>query len=507
MATWQRVACFSLSVLVLAVPQSLAQQKAGGNKSQKAPAISSPAAKTEAASQSTKLQTVWKEKLESGQTLLLKGDADAAEARLQEALAIAEKGADKRATIATLNALSECLEGRDKFADAEPLRKRALALSEQAFGGSSAEYAEQVAGYAGYLARKGEVGEARAQTERALSIAGKATGDSSLAKAQCSIANARTLVSERTYGLADDALSSALQLRESKHGPNALVVLLTCKEYADLLEQLDRKAEARKLRDRITLATVTAGASATASVASPGKANAGKDKFFALVEEAKKAADKNDSENAMANWKLAVKEAESAKRNDRLAYALLHLGDQFNAKQNNDEAEVLFKRALDLREQSPSKESLGMARNLVRLANSYTRKKNYTSAERMLNRALECEEKSGATAALKAQTMQALLASCMLTRNLSRAEQVCKALIALSESNPGPMSTMKRAMATSMLAGVYMQTGRMNEGMQMMKGSSSAMTPASTQDYGNAMKAEFTTVEKEVDQSEESVLQ
>lgn len=464
-----------------------------------------PAAKEAHATPSPSKNTseTWNKQIESGRTAVLRNDIEKARKDFQSALTNAESLKNDKAIVECLQAQAELLESQDNLADALPIRQRAAQLAEKSYGPQSPKFAEQLGGLASYYARKGENANAWSNNERAMDILGKTGGGGTnpLEMATCSLATGRIQVTERSFGLADDSFKKALDLRESKLGANAPLVLLTCKEYAALLDQLDRKEEAKKLTERITLANATA----TASSATPTRTTTAApttDKFLTYIAEAKKAYAAKDVDTCKANWKLAVEAAEKDK-GPRLAYALVHLSDLYMMAKQTAESEALLKRAIKVREESNSTQTLGMCRNLARLGTIHLMNKNYQDAARVLEQASDIEEKLAPSPSLQAQTLQSYSSVLMLTKNFGKAEQVCKRLISLSEKLPGTIGASKKQIATSLLGGIYMQSGRMNEGMQIMKQMSSSAVNQSPTEIVKAATDEFNNIEKEYDESEE----
>ncbi len=485
---------YSLENCLPANAQSNPPKKPAAPQSNNAPRSSAPAS-------AAKPGELWGKLIDSGRSQALKNDNEKAQKELQAALANAESLKDDKAIVACLQAQAELMESQDRLEEALPLREKAAKLAEKAFGAQSPKFAEQLGGLASYYARKGENGKAWSNNERAMEILGKTGGGGTnpLEMATCSLATGRTQVTERSFGLADDSFKKALELRESKLGPNAPLVLLTCREYAGLLEQLDRKDEAKKLLERITLANATATASSASTQSTP--ANPTKDKFLTYIAEAKKAYAAKNVEDAKANWKLAVEAAEKDK-GSRLAYALVHLADLYMWAKQTSESEALLKRAIQVREESKSTQTLGMSRNLARLSIIYLMNKNYQEAERVLGQAVEIEQQLSPSNSLQAHTLQSYASTLMLTRNMGKAEQVCKRLIAIAEKIPGASGTSKKQIATSLLGGIYMQSGRMNEGMRIMQEVGQAAQPSMT-DLVKANTEEYEATEKEYDESEE----
>ncbi len=284
--------------------------------------------------------------------------------------------------------------------------------------------------------------------------------------------------------------------------------------YADLLKQLGRKDEAKKLQDRITLAKAEAPSLGASTGGTPGgntaaapkevKADKGKPALAKLVSEAKDPSNTGDKVKAITCWKAVVQEAEKSEAKDgRLPYALVHLGDAYRMQGSDEEAVALYKRAMEIREKEGATKSLGMVRNITRLANMELQKKNSVEASRLFIRALDLEDQQNAPDAIVAATLQNMITTCTSVQDNAHAEQAAKRLIPLAEKIGGATGNMQKRMAVTMLGVIYMKSGRMNEGMQLMR-SMSNMPKPNKEDFADTMKHTFTADEAIYDKSEEA---
>lgn len=339
----------------------------------------------------------------------------------------------------------------------------------------------------------GMVGDAHTFIDQALQEA----GSDPLKQADCYEMLGRTQVTENVLGLADESYKKALELRESKLGPKHALVLQTCKEYAGLLEKLDRKDEARKLLDRVAMAAATAKVESAPKVA--GKAHGAFDQF---VQAARQAESKSDIDGALANWKLAAQEAEKSGSKERLTYALVHVGDAYSAKKDPEQAAVNFQKALSIR-QSASAGGLGMARNLQRLATFHMSKRNYSEAQRYLEQALTVEDATTGGDSIRGSTLQSLASIAMMNNQNGKAEEYCKRLLEVADKTSGPISDQQKMSARGVLMGIYFKTGRMQEGMRLRDQMTSSMSSATAPDQIKKMQALYTAAEKEIDDAEE----
>lgn len=443
----------------------------------------------------------WEGLLKSAIQFEIEGRDQEAKSKYSEALDSAKESNDNKGKIACLTALADYLDSHGDKEEQAGLRKEALCLAESQFGKQSPQYAEQLAKTALYLAGKGESGNARDNVEQATEILAKNENKFPSEMAACYLATARRQIAEGTYGLADDSYQKALALQDSLPNSSASALRI-CKDYSVLLEQLGRKAEAAKLKERLSQARIAASikSASTAGSAVPGAKNT----VTAAIESALAADKSADKEQSRTLWKLAVQEAEKKPGADNLlAFALVHLGDGFLAEKQISEALLVYKRALELREKSGDNSSLGLARNLKRIASCYAMQGKQSDATPLLKRALEIEQKNGASENLIAVTLQSLISSTMSSKDTKGAEEAATQLLAVSAKQSGAGAAMSKRMATGMLGGIYIQTGRMNEGMRLMKElSGSASQQQSAAEITKEYQATYNENERMVDQSE-----
>lgn len=488
------------SVLALSLFMSLSPFGAA-NPSSAAPkkAVKQTKAKKPAASEIS---------LENGRKALLDSKFAQAEASFRKALAESEKEKNSKNNLDSMAMLCESLEAQRRLGDSLPLRNKALALALKKYGAESGPYVKQLAGMSCYYTKKGSNAKAWEYIEKGNAAIAKAGGSHAnpLAASYLALATGRIQALEGSRGLADMSYKKALGLRESKLKQNSMPVLLLCKEYAKLLTEMERVDEAKKFEERLTVASaVDSGASEDTST--PDKVTDVKNSAFGkLLVEAKKAEVQKDNDKALALWKKAAQISEKSGKKGRLAYVLFKMGDSYSMKQQKDKAKALYKRSATIRESINAKDTIGMARVLTRLANYEIVDKNYQEAKRLLNRALEIEAQKKASDIMVETTLRSLSSVCMMTKDFSKGQEVCRRLLSLAERDNSPAAPMKKAMTTSMLAGMYMQSGRTQEGLSMMKSVSGQMTPQATKEYAKANQELYRLVEKEADRAEEKRL-
>jgi tetratricopeptide (TPR) repeat protein len=464
----------------------------------------------------------WQTLIRAGDAALTGGNFEEAKTKYEEALASAEKLKDDKAVITCLTALSNCVATQDnQTADEQPLRERALELAKKTYGATTPQYASALAELADLKARQGDISTASDDTDRALAILGQSEEKYPLEMATCYQALANRQMSEGTPALADDSFKKALSLRTANLAANDPALLDTCKRYTKVLKQLGRKEEASKLEARVTSAasaasggstaagSATAGSSASIpSTAGSKTASKNNDNniavFSKLLNDAKEADKAGDSDKTSSAWKLVVDQAEKLGAKDaRLPYALVHLADAYRAQKKEDEAIALLKRAQEIREQQSATKTLGMARNLSRLAIIELQNKNYSEAERLFSKALELEDQQGAPDLIVAVTLQYVLMTSMAAKDQAKTEEMGKRLLPLAEKEGGTFGQMQMRMAAGSLGAMYMKSGRMNEGMQLIR--SIAQLPRPNQaDVANSAKESYAAVDVLFDKAEEA---
>lgn len=459
----------------------------------------------------------WQSAKSAGDAAVLRGSLPDAEEKYHAALSAAEKSKDNKGIVSCLTSLANCLAAQpNRISDEEPLRQRAADLAEKTIGATSPQFAGTLAGLADMQARKGESGLAEENTDRATKILGESDEKYPLEMATCYQAIGQRQVAIHTLGLADDSFKKALDLRSAKLPANDILVLETCRCYADLLKQLDRNDEAKKLQDRIVLAraeapagniSVASGAttsSTSTESAKSAKTDESKPILAKLVNEAKDASKAGDPAKAVTSWKAVVEAAEkSGAKDGRLPYALVHLGDAYHAQGSNEEAAVLYKRAIDMGEQQGAAKALGMVRSVSRLASIELQKKNSAEASRLYIRALALEDDQNAPDVIVAGTLSKMIAACMMAQDNAHVEVAAKRLIALADKIGGPAAEMQKRTAVAMLGSVYIKSGHMSEGVQLMK-SMSHMPKTNPADFANAAKESLAAEDAIYDKSEEA---
>lgn len=441
--------------------------------------------------------------------LMAQGDASAIGGNLEEArqsykaaLDAAQADGDKKTAVFCLDRLAGTKKDPTTAAEEEQLRQQAVDLAKQAFGAAGAQTAMQMAQLAGCWGRKGAIGEARTTLDAARAMLDKAGGDNQLQNGVYWLNEAALQTAQNLPAMAEETLQkSCALLSGDDSGKFYLAAALS--EQAAALEQMDRKSDAQKIREKLALLRGTATAPGTTS-GTP----AGNTAFDNYVKLAQSAVLKADRDTAMTNWKLALAEAEKGNQLDgRQAFVLVHLGDEYALKMQAPEALAMYRKALELREKTTATRTLGMARNLNRLAKMAIAKQDYPGAEALLIKALGIEEALDAGDSIIAETLTALNTTYMMERNSQKSEGVCKRLLTIANKGTVGNAAILKTTCTATLGGLMMQTGRLQEGLEMMKqiSSGAGKTPpavAAKQSFDELVK-----VEQIVDEAEQKAFQ
>lgn len=343
---------------------------------------------------------------------------------------------------------------------------------------------------ASQIVQKGEVGNARAILEQAKATVKDKASEQELLYADCLALEGRIQVLEGNKGLAEDSFHQALDLKRKLLKPNDKQIFDLIDEYSSLLSDMGRKSDAEKLKEEVAIERAKERL-ATGQTPVQGKGDAaGK-----AIEQARELSTKGDPQ-AFAQWKIALEMVQKQGADDpRSAYCLLKIADCYQQKQNNTEAQEELNKSLEVLKSTGNDKSTCGFTVLRRLAYLAFANKNYQRAAELYSSALEIENKMNCDPRIIASTAQQLASIGMLTRDFAKAESACKQLQSISDQLTGVTKTYAKITATSILGGIYMQSGRTGEGMALMKQISS-MQPANAQEYGAQLGKEITDSEK-----------
>jgi CHAT domain-containing protein len=168
-----------------------------------------------------------------------------AEGLHKRALAIREQalGANHSLVAATLDNLASVYQSQGKYAEAEGLHKRALAIREKALGANHSLVAATLSNLANVYKEQGRFGEAEGLYKRALAIREKALGANHPDVATTLNNLANVYQSQGKYGEAAGLHKRALAIREKALGANHPDVANTLNNLARLYQSQGKYAE------------------------------------------------------------------------------------------------------------------------------------------------------------------------------------------------------------------------------------------------------------------------
>jgi tetratricopeptide (TPR) repeat protein len=172
-----------------------------------------------------------------------------AEPLLRRALAIGEGhlGPDHLTVATRLNNLADLLHDTNRFAEAEPLYRRALAIGEVSLGPDHPAVATRLGNLALLLKPTNRLAEAEPLIRRALTISGVSLGPDHPAVATQLNNLARLLQETNRPAEAEPLFRRALAINEATLGPDHPSVVINLDNLALLLQETNRLAEAEPL--------------------------------------------------------------------------------------------------------------------------------------------------------------------------------------------------------------------------------------------------------------------
>ncbi len=193
----------------------------------------------------------WEMRIAAATYAFLQGDEVEAETQFRAAIEQAEKfAADDPRRARSLNELAVVYSAQGRYADAEPLYKRALAIWEKALGPESPEVATSLNNVASLYQAQGKYADAEPLFTRSLAIAEKALGPEH-PQVAASLNNLALLYKHQgRYADAEPLYKRSLAIWEKALGPEHPTVATALRNYAALLREVGRDAEADRLDAR-----------------------------------------------------------------------------------------------------------------------------------------------------------------------------------------------------------------------------------------------------------------
>jgi tetratricopeptide (TPR) repeat protein/CHAT domain-containing protein len=336
-----------------------------------------------------------------------------AEGLYKRALAIDEKvhGPSHSYVATTLKRLAGMCEAQAKYVEAEGLLKRALAIREKEFGPDHPDVAAILDDLAKVYDRQGKYTEAEGLLKRALAIFEKARGANHPDVAAILNNLANVYRAQGKYAEADGLFRRALTISEKAHGPSHPYVAATLHSLAIVSLVQGKYTEAERLNKRA----------------------------------------------------IAIKEKALGESHPSLATTLNNLAVVYRNQGKYGEAEGLFKRALAINENALGESHPEMAEALYGLADLYRSQGKYVEAEGLNKRVLAIWEK--VHGARHPNVAASLGIQAMVSREQGKyveAEGLLKRALAIYEQVHDPGHSHVAAAATN-LASLYREQGKYTE--------------------------------------------
>ncbi len=273
---------------------------------------------------------------------------------------------------------------QSRYAEAEPLYMRSLALYEKAQGPDHVDTARELVNLGSLYKDEGRYAEAEPLYQRSLSIYEKALGSDNPDLATALNNFAGLLSDEGRYAEAEPLYQRALNLYEKAFGSDDPKVSIALNNLGSLYELEGRYADAEPLEQRaLAIRQKTLGPD------DPDVATS-LDNLAALYDDMGRYA----QAESLYQRGLATREKALGPEHPDVAYSLTNLAHSYEEQARYAEAEPLVRRALAIREKSLGLEHPDVANSLNNLGYLFKEEGRYAEAEPVYQRALAIREKA-----------------------------------------------------------------------------------------------------------------
>jgi tetratricopeptide (TPR) repeat protein/CHAT domain-containing protein len=359
----------------------------------------------------------------------------------------------------SLNQQAIALYQQGRYAKAELLYRRALAIREKALGPSHPDVAKSLNSLAGVYVMLGRSSEAEPLYERALAIREKVLGPEHPDVAK-NLNNLAVLYQgQGRYAEAEPLHKRVLAILEKAFGPEHPDVATSLNNLAELYQDQGRYAEAEPLHKRVlAMREIALGPD------HPDVATSLNNLAVLYQHQGRYAEAEPLYERA-----LAIREKALGPGHPDVAASLDNLAGVYHDQGRYTKAEPLYKRALAIREKALGPEHPDVAINLNNLAELYQGLGRYAEAEPLHKRVLAILEKAfGPEHPEVATSLNNRAGLYQEQSRYAEAEPLYKRALAIREKALGPEHP---DVATSLnnLAGVYHDQGRYTEAEPLQK--------------------------------------
>nr|MBP9089826.1 tetratricopeptide repeat protein [bacterium] len=345
-------------------------------------------------------------------------------------LTIFEKvnGPDHPDVASSLNNLAELYRTQGRYADAEPLFKRSIAIRESKLGAEHPNVATSLNGLALLYKTQGRYADAEPLYKRSLAILEKVNGQDHPDVATALNNLAALYQTQGPYADAEPLYKRSLAIRESKLGADHPDVAISLGSLASLYVSQGRYADAEPLFKRsLAIQESKLGAD------HPDVATSLNDLASLYVSQGRYA----DAE-PLFKRSLAISEKVNGPDHPDVALSLNNLAALYKTQGRYADAEPLYKRSLAIRESKLGADHPDVASSLNNLAMLYASQGRYADAEPLYKRSLAIREsKLGADHPDVATALNNLAGLSDSQGRYADAEPLYKRSLAIRESKLG----------------------------------------------------------------------
>jgi tetratricopeptide (TPR) repeat protein/CHAT domain-containing protein len=429
--------------------------------------------------------------------LFERGDYAAAlsEAQKLDALVRSRVGPNHPSNAIALGDIALVLAAQNRFAEAEPIYKRVLALQEKSLGPSHPNIAATLTDLGNMYAAQARFQEAEAVFRRTLAISERSYGAAHVntAIALNNLGNVQTSLGQ--HRTAEETFRRSLPIFERSSGADHPETLKTMSNLATAYEAQGRFGEAEPLYRRTLEAlekargpshgdVASALGNLAANVQSQGRYGESRTLLTRALAIRESAPGGNPADVALvlnnlagASWALgrwteaeslygralALQERALGPEHDQVAITLGNLAGVFRDEGRGPEAEPLYQRAVAIKEKTFGKEHPGVARMLGSLAALYREQGRYADVEPVIRRAIAIQERAlGPRHPELATTLTILAMASRAQGRHAEAEPLFHRAIAILQATFGDNNAELAAVTTN-LANLYWDQKRYDE--------------------------------------------
>ncbi len=351
---------------------------------------------------------------------------DEAEPVLKRALAISKEafGNDEMAVGACLNSLALVYHSQGRYDDAKPLYEQSLAIAEKQLGKTHPSVAAALGSLAELHSEQGRLSDAEPMLERALAINEQTLGKDHPQTALSLHNLAKLHEKQGHFAEAEPLHRRALSILEKALGEDHPYLATSLTSLANMYCAQQRFTEAEPLLKRAL----------TISEAAFGRDNPGVASALNSLALLYQSQGRYDEAKAFHERALAIAKKTFDENHPNVATSLDSLAGLYHKQRRYSEAEPLYKQALAIREKAFGPDHSDVGRSLDNLASLYADLGRYAEAQPLYERALAIKEEAlGADHPSVATSLNNLALLLAERANYAEAEQLFDRSIAIQE--------------------------------------------------------------------------